>query len=411
VLRARIVIAALLAVSLWAPMSLNVANAIYCSPGDPPDVYNACLAYNKGIQQQVSNQQQLQNILGQIHDAQAQINALYALIQNLNNQIAAQKALIAQTQAKIADLDRQIRFKEADLTRVQADAAIRDQLLGQRIRYEDSHGPINYVELILTATTFNNLVNRMIAAQQIAASDRSLLDELNQEHALMAQQQQDLNTQRAQVAALLMQQQAEQADLEKNKATQQQALQQATVLEQQLQGEFQQVQAQRAAIDAQVAQLAQQYDAAAEKAGGGTGAFEWPEPACTFACITQGFGCSTFYLEVYDPNCPYPHKIHTGIDIAGPYGTQVVAADTGVVYLYPGSIGYGNMILMIHGNGYSTVYGHLAGYAPGLRSGMIVPRGTTIAFEGSTGWSTGPHLHFEIRVNNVYKNPCIWLGC
>lgn len=410
-LRARIVIAALLAVSIWAPMSLNVANAIYCYPGDPPDVYNACLAYNKGIQQQVSNQQQLQNILGQIHDAQAQINALYALIQNLNNQIAAQKALIAQTQAKIADLDRQIRFKEADLTRVQADAAIRDQLLGQRIRYEDSHGPINYVELILTATTFNNLVNRMIAAQQIAASDRSLLDELNQEHALMAQQQQDLNTQRAQVAALLMQQQAEQADLEKNKATQQQALQQATVLEQQLQGEFQQVQAQRAAIDAQVAQLAQQYDAAAEKAGGGTGAFEWPEPACTFACITQGFGCSTFYLEVYDPNCPYPHKIHTGIDIAGPYGTQVVAADTGVVYLYPGSIGYGNMILMIHGNGYSTVYGHLAGYAPGLRSGMIVPRGTTIAFEGSTGWSTGPHLHFEIRVNNVYKNPCIWLGC
>jgi murein DD-endopeptidase MepM/ murein hydrolase activator NlpD len=57
------------------------------------------------------------------------------------------------------------------------------------------------------------------------------------------------------------------------------------------------------------------------------------------------------------------------------------------------------------------VYGHLAGYAPGLRSGMIVARGTTIAFEGSTGWSTGPHLHFEIRVNNVYKDPCIWLGC
>jgi murein DD-endopeptidase MepM/ murein hydrolase activator NlpD len=57
------------------------------------------------------------------------------------------------------------------------------------------------------------------------------------------------------------------------------------------------------------------------------------------------------------------------------------------------------------------VYGHLWYYAPGLRSGMIVPRGTTIAFEGSTGNSTGPHLHFEIRVNDVYKDPCIWLGC
>ena len=66
---------------------------------------------------------------------------------------------------------------------------------------------------------------------------------------------------------------------------------------------------------------------------------------------------------------------------------------------------------MIHGNGYSTYYGHTAGYAPGLRSGEIVPRGTTIAFEGMTGWATGPHLHFEIRVNNVYENPCRWLGC
>ena len=60
---------------------------------------------------------------------------------------------------------------------------------------------------------------------------------------------------------------------------------------------------------------------------------------------------------------------------------------------------------------YADVEGNVAYYAPGLRSGMIVARGTTIAFEGSTGWSTGPHLHFEIRVNNVYKDPCIWLGC
>jgi len=409
--KARLVIAVVLATSFWAPMSVNVVNAIYCYPGDPADVYQACLAYNKGIQQQVSNQQQLQNIQHQIKDVQAQINNLYALINRLKSQIAAQEALIQQTKAKIADLDRQIRFKQADLTRVQADAAIRDQLLGQRIRFEDSHGPINYVELVLTASTFNDMVNRMIAAQQIAASDRTLLNQLNQEHALMAQQQADLATQRSQVTALLLQQQAEEADLVKNQATQQAALVLAGQLEVQLQGEYNQVQAQRAAIDAQVAQLAQQYDAAARKAGGGTGAFEWPEPACTFACISQGFGCSTFYLEVYDPNCPYPNKIHTGLDIAGPWGTQVVAADTGVVYLYPGSIGYGNMILMIHGNGYSTVYGHLDHYAPGLRTGMIVPRGTTIAFEGSTGWSTGPHLHFEIRVNNVYKNPCIWLGC
>jgi murein DD-endopeptidase MepM/ murein hydrolase activator NlpD len=388
-----------------------VATAIYCYPGDPPDVYQACLAYNAGINQQVNNQQQLQNIQNKIHDVQAQINAYYALIQSLNNQIAAQQALIAQTKEKIVQLDRQIRFSQADLTRLQADVAVRDQLLDQRMRYVDGHGSVNYVELVLTASSFNDLMNRMMATQQIAASDRRLLDVLAVEHTQVTSAQADLASQRTEVQALLLQQQAEESDLEKNKVTQQKAIALAAQLEVQLQAQYAQVQAQRAAIDAQVAALARQYDAAAVKAGGGSGVFAWPEPGCGFGCISQGFGCSTFYLEIYDPACPYPNRIHTGLDIAGPYGTQIVAADTGVVYLYPGSIGYGNMLLMIHGNGYSTVYGHLAGYAPGLRSGMIVARGTTVAFEGSTGWSTGPHLHFEVRVYNVYKDPCIWLGC
>jgi murein DD-endopeptidase MepM/ murein hydrolase activator NlpD len=410
-MKSRILAAVVIASLAAIPGSSQVANAIYCYPGDPPDVYQACLAYNAGINQQVNNQRQLQNIQNQIKDVQAQINAYYALIASLNNQIAAEQALIAQTKAKIQQIDRQIRFKEGELTRLQADVAVRDQLLDQRLRFVDGHGPINYVELVLTASSFNDLVNRMMGAQQVAASDRKLLDLLATEHTLVTSAQADLAAQRAEVQNLLLQEQAAEADLEKNKATQQQALALAGQLEVQLQEQYAQVAAQRAAIDAQVAALARQYDAAAVKAGGGSGVFEWPEPACSFGCITQGFGCSTFYLEVYDPNCPYPHKIHTGVDIAGPYGTQVVAADTGVVYLYPGSIGYGNMVLMIHGNGYSTVYGHLAGYAPGLRSGMIVARGTTIAFEGSTGWSTGPHLHFEVRVYNVYKDPCIWLGC
>jgi murein DD-endopeptidase MepM/ murein hydrolase activator NlpD len=403
--------AGVIATLAWIPLSNQVATSIYCYPGDPPDVYQACLAYNAGINQQVANQVQLQQIQGQIQDVQAQINAIYALINKINKQIAAQEALIAQTKAKIAELDRSIRYAEGNVTQLQTDFAVRDQLLDQRLRYVDAHGPINYVELVLTAASFNDLVNRMLAAQQIAASDRKQLDALAIVHAQLDAGQADLANQRSEMTALLLQQQAVVIDLDRNIATQKQAMAVAAQLEAQLQAQLAVLQAQRAAIDAAVAQLAQQYDAAAKKAGGGSGVFEWPEPSCSFACITQGFGCSTFYLEVYDPNCPYPHKIHTGIDIAGPYGTNIVAADTGVVELYYGSVGYGNMILMIHGNGYSTVYGHLAYFAPGLKSGMVVARGTTIAFEGSTGWSTGPHLHFEIRVNNVYKDPCIWLGC
>jgi murein DD-endopeptidase MepM/ murein hydrolase activator NlpD len=407
----RLTSAVIIATLMWIPLSLRTSVAIYCYPGDPPDVYQACLAYNNGIGQQVNNEQQLENIQAKITDTQARINAIYALISTLNAQIAAQKDLIAKTQASIDELDRQIRFTEASLTRLHAQMSVRDELLNQRLRYVDDHGSVNYVELVLTANTFNDLMNRMIGAQQVAASDRKLLGELAVERATFNQTNANLAIQRTQVVALLQQLQATEADLEKNVTTQKAAMAAAVQLEAQLASQYQQVQAQRAAIDAQVAALQLQYEAAAQKAGGGTGQFEWPEPACGFSCISQGYGCVTFYLEIYDPSCPYPHRKHTGIDIAAANHSPIVAADTGVIYFYPGSIGYGNMIMMIHGNGYSTVYGHLAGYAGGLSSGQIVARGDLIGYEGSTGWSTGPHLHFEIRVNNDPRNPCIWLGC
>jgi len=404
-------IAALLATLVWVPQSAQTVSAIYCYAGDPPAVYQACLAYNNGIGQQVNNQNQLNSIKSQINNVMAQINAIDSLIQNLKNQIAAQRALIATTQKSIDDLSRQIRYGEASLISLQAHASVRDELLNQRLRYIDSHGAVNYIQLVLTAANFGQLMDRLVAAQQIAAADQTLLAELQQEHQQVTQANAALDVQRQQVQTLLQQQQATEADLEKNLATQNAAIAYEQQLEAQLADQYNQVAAERAAIDAQVAQEAQQYAAAAAKAGGGSGVFAWPMPACGPGCISQGFGCSSFYLEVPDPNCPWPHKIHTGIDIAGPWGTPIIAADTGVAYLYPGSIGYGNLLVIIHGNGYSTYYGHLSGYAPGLNTGQVVPRGTTVAFEGSTGWSTGPHLHFEIRVNGVYKDPCIWLGC
>ena len=404
---AAVVIASL----LWIPSIAQTATAIYCYSGDPPAVYQACLAYNQGIGQQVANQRQLQNIRSQIKSVQAQIDAIYGLIKTLNAKIAAQQKLIVQTRAAILDLDRRIRLSDADLTFLKANLSERDQLLNQRLRYVDSHGAINYVQLVLTASSFNDLMNRMIGAQQVVDSDQKLLDELNSERSLVIQASAALAVQRSQVAYLLKQEKVTVADLQNNQATLAAAAGYQTQLEGQLAGQYAVLQAQRAAIDHEVSLLARKYQAAAEKAGGGTGQFEWPEPTCGHGCISQGFGCNSYWFEQYEPNCPYPNRIHTGIDIAGPWGTPIIAADTGVIYLYPGYYGYGNYIIIIHGHGYSTLYGHTASFARGLHSGQIIARGTVIAYEGSTGNSTGPHLHFEIRVNYMWRDPCTWLGC
>src|SRR3979409_642299 len=180
-MRFRIVAAIVIASLLTIPSAVQTASAIYCYRGDPPAVYKACLAYNKGIGAQVANQKQLQAIRNQIHNAQAQIDALYGLSNTLKHKIAAQQALIAKTQGAINDLDRKIRLANAALTFLVANMSERDQLLNARLRFVDNHGAINYVQLVLTATNFNDLMNRMIGAQQVVDSDRRLLDQLHDE--------------------------------------------------------------------------------------------------------------------------------------------------------------------------------------------------------------------------------------
>src|SRR5207244_11733605 len=109
----------------------------------------------------------------------------------------------------------------------------------------------------------------------------------------------------------------------------------------------------QAIIQSQIGDLQAEYEAQARGLGGGTGQFLWPEP--TRYGLSQGFGCSDLLGEPYDANCPSRH-FHTGIDIPGPYGTPIYAADAGLVSLTSGwGGGYGNYAIIVHGNNWSTL--------------------------------------------------------
>ena len=116
------------------------------------------------------------------------------------------------------------------------------------------------------------------------------------------------------------------------------------------------------------------------------------------ARISSGFG-SRFH-----PILGYT-RMHKGVDFAVPTGTPVMAAGAGTIQFMGRASGYGNFVKISHGNGYSTDYGHLSRFAPGMRSGARVRQGQVFAYSGMTGMATGPHLHYEILVNNVQVNP------
>ena len=96
---------------------------------------------------------------------------------------------------------------------------------------------------------------------------------------------------------------------------------------------------------------------------------------------------------------------HKGIDFAAPTGTPIQAAADGTIQFAGWQNGYGNFIVVKHWGVYSTAYGHMSRIAPGMRKGRKVSQGDIIGYVGSTGMSTGPHLHYEFRVNNVQQNP------
>ncbi len=130
--------------------------------------------------------------------------------------------------------------------------------------------------------------------------------------------------------------------------------------------------------------------------------FIWPEPNSQ---ISQPFGPSTYWFE--PPYGSYPH-FHTGIDLVAPFGSPVFAADDGVVALVGAtSTGYGNYVVIAHAGGFDTLYGHLSTALVSV--GQVVTQGTPVGLEGSTGNSTGPHLHFELRVNQRPVDPTPYL--
>jgi murein DD-endopeptidase MepM/ murein hydrolase activator NlpD len=353
--------------------------------------------------------QQLYGVNAQIGQAQGQLAALNRQDAAVKGQIAALDAQLAQVAEKIQEetaklqlITIQLDAAKAELALKEADLAKHIEEYGRSMRLMYKTGEVSPLEMILSAGNFQDLLNRIFFFNDIVRDNHRQVDQLRQERAVIQGLKADLDAKHAEQAQVVASIQTQQAQLETTRAQRAAEEQQVLALEAQMQHFIAEERAQRAALQAELQTLILESLKAHS-----SGHFNWPMSGV----ITQGFGCTTLYIEPYDPRCATLH-FHSGIDIATDYGTPVAASDGGIVHNFNmvcswGLCGFGHYVVMVHAGGFTTLYGHLSNWA--LGDGAIVPQGTVIGYEGSTGNSTGPHLHFEVDLNGTPVNPMAYL--
>ncbi|MFU0831976.1 MAG: Murein hydrolase activator EnvC [Oscillospiraceae bacterium] len=323
----------------------------------------------------------------------SQINTVEEQIDNLNDQIA-------QLNSDIKEKEQQIAQKQQDI-----DSDI--EKLKERLYAIYLTGDASTLEIILNAKNLMDLADKAEVLKAITEHDTELINRLKEEMQSIADQKEEIEQQRDAVAEHKKEYDQKQAELTElvNEVNQTIAelSEDESAMEAQSKALAQQEAEAAEAIDAWYAQYYASQGGGTSNSGGyvSTGNFTWPVPSCT--TITSGFGARW-------------GTVHKGIDISrsGIYGAAIVAADSGKVIKAgygnygTGYGGYGNVVAIDHGGGYSTLYGHMSRVA--VSAGEYVTKGQVIGYVGSTGQSTGPHLHFEIRVNGVAKDPMNWFS-
>ncbi len=342
---------------------------------------------------------QLHAVTRRYNDLQSQLSETNAAIQNVNDRIGGLDAQAASTQRRL------------DWNTVQLDAAKRslklhDDMLRRRLVDIYENGDLSYVNVLISAHSFSDFVERwedlrlLIGANQRAVRARKRAESLvatveaNLERArLQLQQEQEAQMEaRNQLGTLA----AERRNLVNLTGAERRTVaSQVAQMEDLSAAEESQLES---LIQQRQRELAAQRRAAGitggggEEAPGGPGSFSWP----VTGTITSPFGWRS------NPFGGSP-EFHQGLDIAAPSGTTVTSAAGGNVIMAQWYGGYGNYVLIDHGGGYSTGYGHLS--AIYVSNGQSVKRGQAIGAVGSTGASTGPHLHFEVRIDGKPVDP------
>ena len=385
----RVLLAAMLALALFLPGP---------GPGSAGAVTQSDIDEMKDSIDEITSQiNDLEDKLAGIQDDKSQ-----ALQQkeNLDQQIALLNQQIAQTEAVLSEYDTLIAEKQTEIDALQAQEEEQYALFCQRVRAMEEQGTVSYLSILFNAASFSDLLDNAMLMGEIMDYDQAIIDQLEATREELEQAKSELESDQAEQQALWDEQAASRAQLQTQQAKAEELVNQILSQESEYQSALAEVEAEEERVQEEIVrlskELAAQQAAQGQTSNAALGGYIWPVSSRK---INSPFGPRNTGIPGASTN-------HKGVDIGGVgYTTEVHAAKAGTVIVSQRSSSYGEYVVISHGDGDSTLYAHMVQGSQTVSVGDTVTQGQVIGQVGSTGRSTGYHLHFEIRENGSRIDP------
>ena len=350
------------------------------------------------FKKQQSVEQQRQGITEKRRQAQQQEGLARDRLQGIQRTLKATDAQIAENEAKLEQAKTDLERLEKELTLAKASYKQRQGNTSARLRFLQRQRNTNTWATLLQSNTIEQLLERRRQLKLVYQSDQTALVSLKAERDRLNDQRLRVEIQKNQIALISQQLLGQKANFQEDAK---------------LQGQLvNRLQTDRQALEAAELQLAQDSQRIATmlqqrlSVPGLPSTAPAPTSSGQFQIPANGPITSAFGYR-YHPILGRG-KLHSGMDIGAPTGTPIYAAEAGTVITAGWNGGYGNCVIISHGNGFTTLYGHASELY--VTPGQAVQRGQPVAAIGSTGLSTGPHLHFEVRFNGEPTDPAPYLA-
>lgn len=299
---------------------------------------------------------------------------------------------LRQSRSKLQHTETKLDETERGLRRTKSSEAAVNEQAGRRLREIYEGQRLSLLEMFFQVDSLTALLDLFYYQERVAESDRRLLEQLRAQEAALAARKNKLGAQRLKLGDLVSEFARKALMISKEKLTQEQIAEKLRSQREFYEQAERQLARESQQLEQQILDMESSSKRSVKDMAQGSGNMTMP----LRAGITSPFGWRRHPIFGL-------RKFHTGIDLAGPNHAAIAAADSGNV-LYTGWYGgYGRVVIVSHGKGMSTLYAHLSRVA--VSPGQNVRKGDIVGYEGTTGFSTGPHLHFEVRVNGKPDNP------